>query len=294
MRTRSLVLGLGALLAACAAGCSSDAGEAPFDAGDLSDVVLTGHDGGASHDGAAPADASPADATTGGDSSLPSGDDSGAVDASEGGAPSEAGVDAAHDTGAADTGVDSSGGGDAASDANGNADGGVDSSGDTDAGGDDGGDGGTGDDSSVDASGDDAAGDDAGGDAGGDAAACVACGSPLSFLGNTAAFENGQKISLTGGTVPSGAAVSAITQTYPKGAALSVHLVYATDSAFKTQVDVVMNKDADQGNNNQWYFVIPAQASGTTVYWYVYADSCDCKTTLYAPGNFQNFTYAQQ
>jgi hypothetical protein len=88
--------------------------------------------------------------------------------------------------------------------------------------------------------------------------------------------------------------VSAITQTYPQGAARSVHVVYATDAQFQTQVDVVMTFDKTVGNNDQWYSVLPAQPSGTTVYWYVDAASCDCSTTLYDPGNLQNFTYSQQ
>jgi hypothetical protein len=175
-------------------------------------------------------------------------------------------------------------------------------------------------DSGVDAVGDtgsqdgasaDGAGDDAGDDASdaapadasdaasadaSDAAACVACGSPLSFLGNTAAFVSGTstQVGLHGGTAPASGTVSAVTQTYPQGAATSVHLVYATDAQFTSQVDVVMTFDKQTNNNDQWYAVLPAQPAGTTVYWYVDARSCDCTSTLYDPGNFQNFTYATQ
>ena len=92
-----------------------------------------------------------------------------------------------------------------------------------------------------------------------------------------------------------GETVSAITQTYPKGSA-AAHLVYSTSSTFMPATDVVMTYDTNQPDpsNDQWYAILPVQPAGTTVYWYVQADGCDCATTLYDPGNFTNFTYTEQ
>jgi hypothetical protein len=57
--------------------------------------------------------------------------------------------------------------------------------------------------------------------------------------------------------------------------------------------DLVMSFDKTVGNNDQWYAVIPAQPSGTTVYFYVYAVPYS-GMTLYDPSNFQHLTYKSQ
>jgi hypothetical protein len=130
-----------------------------------------------------------------------------------------------------------------------------------------------------------------------DAPSCVAsCATALTFLGVTSAYAMGTPVTLTGGTVPAGESLTAVTQTYPKGTAASVHVVYATNSSFTGASDVTMTFDTNQPNpnNDQWYGIIPAQASKATVYWYLQADGCDCSSTLYDPGNFMNYTYTQE
>jgi hypothetical protein len=314
MRTAKLaVLGLSALLSArIVAGCSSGQGEAGFDAGSLDEVEVPGADAGPSLD-----TGSPGQGTDGGDATVLGGDDGGSstgitdggaeasteqspdgsdaaggeVDASDGAVsePHDAGDAAASapDASDASSSVQDAGSGDAATTDAGET---ADSAAPDDAG--------VGIDASDATVPEDAGAEDASSsvDASDAAPACVACGTTMSFLGNTAAFVSGTatSVSLTGGTVPDGDTVSAITQTYPQGSAASVHVVYATSSSFANATDVVMTFDHTTGNNDQWYTVLPVQPASTTVYWYVYADGCDCSTVLYDPGNFQNFTYTEQ
>jgi hypothetical protein len=100
-----------------------------------------------------------------------------------------------------------------------------------------------------------------------------ACSTPL-FLGNSDAFitGTGTHVGLRGGGAQAGTSVSAITQTFPTGEA-SVHLIYSVnDRSFANAVDLLMIYDHLQGNNDQWYAIIPAQAAGAHVYWYLRAD----------------------
>ncbi len=118
------------------------------------------------------------------------------------------------------------------------------------------------------------------------------CTAVLSFLGNTAAFQSGtpNQVTLNAGSAPSNNSVSAITQTFPHGAAKSVHLIYSlNDKNFGNPVDLTMLADpnAPPGNNDQWYAIIPAQAKGTHVYWYLRADKYD-GGSLYDPMGFGN------
>jgi hypothetical protein len=301
------VLGLGALLATrVVAGCSSGQGEEGFDAGGLDEVELPGPDA------ASGGDTSTVQETDGGDATVTSDEDSGspmpgvdggsetstepgdASDAGGGADANDGAVSSLSDAGdAATSAVDA---GDAAiSTSDAGLDAGIpdagteDSSLPTDAG--------VGTDASDATTSEDAGFEDASSfDASDAAPACVSCGTTMTFLGNTAAFVSGTctSVSLTGGTVPDGDTVSAITQTYPQGSAASVHVVYATSSTFANAADVVMTFDHTSGNNDQWYTILPAQPASTTVYWYVYADGCDCSTVIYDPGNFQNFTYTEQ
>jgi hypothetical protein len=306
------VLGLGVLLSArIVAGCSSGQGEAGFDAGGLDEVELPGPDA-----------TSAGDTSTvlqegdGGDATVASDEDSGSpmpgvdggseastepgdasdagseVDANDGSAslPSDAGDADASVVDAGDASITTSdAGADAGADAGIPDAGTEDSSLPTDAS--------VSTDASDATTSEDAGFEDADSvDASDAAPACVSCGTTMTFLGNTAAFVTGTStsVSLTGGTAPDGDTVSAITQTYPQGSAASVHVVYATSSTFANATDVVMAFDHTSGNNDQWYTILPSQPASTTVYWYVYADGCDCSTVLYDPGNFQNFTYTEQ
>jgi hypothetical protein len=131
----------------------------------------------------------------------------------------------------------------------------------------------------------------------------------LTYLGQTFAYyTNGSgQISLgvtasnsstvasgTQGTATAGQSVTVTTQTYPQGAASSVHLVYqADDPTVSAGTDVTMTFDHTVGNNDQWYGVIPGQASGATIYFFVYATSSG--GTLYDPSGFGvHLTYKVQ
>jgi hypothetical protein len=323
MRAAKLgTVGLGVLFATRALiGCANDLGEASYDAGSLPDVGVLADDSGSNEDAGAP----PASDDGGLDATLGSGDGGGAEDGGEGDTSLPQGADAAGDAGsrdASDGSVRETDASDGAVNAQDASDGAVNAQDASDGGASalDAGDGaanaadastGVADASDASPSSDDDAGDaspsdidasDAspdGDDASDAALACTSCGMSVSFLGNTAAFVSGTATSvpLQGGTVPDGATVSIITQTYPEGAvtAGNAHVIYATDSSFTTQLDAPMTFDHQTGNNDQWYVVLPAQPANTTVYWYVRADGCDCSTVLYNdPGGLASYTYTEQ
>jgi hypothetical protein len=117
------------------------------------------------------------------------------------------------------------------------------------------------------------------------------CTAQLAWIGSTAAFITaGRQLNLFADNAPAGATVSAITQTWPEGAAADVHAVYTVDS-FATRTDVALQFDKLVGNNEQWFVVLPVPAAvGTTTTWYLYVDGYD-GSRLYDSGGGRNFSY---
>ena len=293
MRVAKLgMVGLSALLAArVVVGCASDPGEPGYDAGTLPDVDIASDAGSNEDTGAAPSGDAGGDSTLsddggGSNPQAPDPSDGGDdVDASDGGHEADASdggheadaSDGGHEADASDGGheVDASDGGhevDASDGASPVVDSGDDASSVVD----------SGDDSSSDA-----------------AAACVSCGSTVTFFGNTAGFVSvgGASVNIQGGTVPDGNTVSITAQTYPEGSVKAghVHVVYSTDPAFTSQVDAPMTFDKQTNNNDQWYVILPAQPASTTVYFYLRAEGCDCTTVLYGnPTPGVNYTYTEE
>jgi hypothetical protein len=94
------------------------------------------------------------------------------------------------------------------------------------------------------------------------------------FLGNSDAFITGTAthVALFGGSAQAGTSVSAITQTFPMGTSMIPHIYYSlNDRNFGAPVDLPMIYDHAAGSNDQWYAILPAQTSGTHVYWYLVA-----------------------
>ena len=118
--------------------------------------------------------------------------------------------------------------------------------------------------------------------------------SAFSYLGSSAAFvTGGRQLNILSDTITPTQTVSAITQTFGQGAVANVHVVYAKDSKFATQVDALFTYDKKVNANDQWYFVFAAQPSGTTIYWYIYAVGFDGKK-LYDPTTLTPFSFTSQ
>ncbi len=123
-----------------------------------------------------------------------------------------------------------------------------------------------------------------------------ACGAALSFLGNTISYQQSNAFT-SGATIPANQAVTVVTQTYPPGSVSGIHLVYSNVNNFlagNTGVDLPMTYDKYIANNDQWYGIIPPQASGATVYWYIYANGFNVSTTFYYSNTGNNFSYSVQ
>lgn len=122
------------------------------------------------------------------------------------------------------------------------------------------------------------------------AAACVAA--QLGFLGNTKAFETDVRpLDLTiVESVSAAGTVSVTTETWPQGTVGDLRVYYwlGTDSANQRELPMLFDRTA--GNNEQWYAILPAQAAGTRVTWYLKATGYDGKV-LYDSRNGANFVY---
>jgi hypothetical protein len=104
----------------------------------------------------------------------------------------------------------------------------------------------------------------------------------------------GVTVQLIGGTAPTTSTVSITTQTWPAGAAEAVHLVTSlNDPNFHNPIDTLMQFDRNVGPNQQWIVMVPAQPTGTHVFWYVRAVGWD--GTMLVQNNFnQNWDYLVQ
>ena len=118
---------------------------------------------------------------------------------------------------------------------------------------------------------------------------------PFEFLGNTATFANGGPFAIgfsdnpdSVPTVPSGSAVTVITQTYARGTVQDLQLYYDTDSQLANKIDLPFTFDHASGNNDQWYAIIPALPAGTQVYFYVQATPF-VGAAKFDPSTFQLF-----
>ncbi len=125
-----------------------------------------------------------------------------------------------------------------------------------------------------------------------------ACVGALSFLGHTAAYLSGvtsNNVVTNGMNIDTGQSVTIVTETYPPGAASDVHLVYSNNGRnldnTNPGTDLVLTYDKFTQNNDQWYAVIPAQLSATTVYWYVYARGNGVTAPLYDSNSSANYNY---
>lgn len=130
------------------------------------------------------------------------------------------------------------------------------------------------------------------------AAQCAAA--PFSFLGGADAFVDGTTelaLGLTsGGAVPTVAPTSTVTvvaQIAPPGTVREVHLFLDTDPTFSYRVDVPMTFDEVVGDRAQYAVVLPAQKSGTQVYFYIQAVPFSGGST-YTPAGGVKLTYRSQ
>ena len=122
--------------------------------------------------------------------------------------------------------------------------------------------------------------------------ACSMAG--LSFCGNVKGFQTmGPQIGIgpnNPGTTAANVTVSVTVETFPHGTVAAAHLIWDTNAQYTASRDIVMTFDKEVGNNDQWFAVIPAQAAGTQVWFYVRADGYD-NSTAYAQKFGENYTY---
>jgi hypothetical protein len=116
----------------------------------------------------------------------------------------------------------------------------------------------------------------------------------LNYFGYVFAFVNGTAMpDPANGSATAGMPVTIIAQTYPPGSASDVHIVYtkSTDPSFAMATDAVFTYDKFTMNNDQWYVIIPGQAAGTTIVWYLYADGYGLTMPSYYSNFGNNFRY---
>ena len=97
-----------------------------------------------------------------------------------------------------------------------------------------------------------------------------------------------------GGTAPSSSGVEVRVAFSPRGTGRAVTLKYSLDPNFTAQTSLPLGFSSYQGSDREvWSATIPAQPSGSKVYFFVEVDGYD-NTILFAPGGGKNYEYGSQ
>jgi hypothetical protein len=97
-----------------------------------------------------------------------------------------------------------------------------------------------------------------------------------------------------GGTAPSSSGVEVRVAFSPRGTGRDLTLKYSLDGNFASQTSVSLMFSSYEGTDREvWSATLPAQPSGTKIYFFVEADGYD-NTILFAPGGGKNYEYGSQ